>query len=359
MNLMKKPVETLGDKLPYFGFDADTDAIWLKDGSVTLSLKIAPKDCSNLMDDDLEVLRFGLTPILGHLPEGSVFQALFLRERSKTECDEAYLRWTKTHTSQDSSRPDSNARQMLFDYRNAALDEQFSDGSCFQSRCYITLRVLPEVKPRVGKTLGGFSHLAFAFSGKKKQESKSRPDLLRDLSNGLETLRTGLEALGFEVSNVSHEERLKIIYEWLNPERARTMAPSPLTPSKTLSQQVALTDLLEKQDGLSLGRAKAWITSLKSLPEISIPGSMGAIASAQIPFWLFFTVYVLPQTEERDRLMRKQRLAQGMASGNAVRNLMAEAQLKDVEDTLSALISSGEKMLAASFQMAAISEDLR
>jgi hypothetical protein len=35
---------------------------------------------------------------------------------------------------------------------------------------------------------------------------------------------------------------------------------------------------------------------------------------------------------------------------------MAESQLKDIEDTLTALISSGEKLLATSFHLVGLSE---
>ena len=84
--------------------------------------------------------------------------------------------------------------------------------------------------------------------------------------------------------------------------------------------------------------------------------SIAGIEISGRDFRLVTVSFDLNQTEERERLLRKQRMAQGMASGNQVRNLMAEVQLKDIEDTLSAIISSGEKLLGVSFQMVGRSE---
>ena len=343
-------MDTLADKLPYFGFDSETGAIWLKDGSATLSLKITPRDCSSLTDDDLEQLRFGLTPVLGHLPEGSVFQALLIRERSKAETDEVYCRWKQAHVhAEDPIRGD--ARQSLFEFRRALLEKKFESGNVFQTRCYITLRILPVRKASLGKTLGGFAHLASRLVKGVKHGARTRQEILHDLESGLGSLQVGLEALGFNVTSVAHEERMRVIYEWFNPERAKSLPAPTELHGQTLSDRVALSDLIEDKAGLAIGRTRIAIASLKSLPEVSIPAAVSTLSSVPIAYSLFFTIYVLPQTEERERLIRKQRLAQGMASGNLVRNLMAEAQLKDIEDTLTSLISSGEKLLAGSFQM--------
>lgn len=353
--LQKTGPETLGDQLPYYSFDRETGAIWLKDGSATLSLRITPKDCSNLTDEELESLRFGLTPILGQLPEGSVFQALMLREQAPATGNEAYLRWKSSHQS-DESTADSGPRMHLLKSRETLLEDDFERGRVFQTRCYVTLRSLPDAKVKTGKNMGPFSHLAFSSLSSRKTEYRPRSEILRDLESGLASLKAGLEAIGFEVSQVGHEERLKIIYEWMNPERSKSIPAPTLVGDRSISDRVATSDLVENRSGLALGRTQANVISLKALPEISIPAAMGSLAQAQMPFSLILTVFVLPQTEERERLTRRQRLAQGMASGNAVRNLMAEAQLNDIESTLSALISSGERLLAVSFQLLGLSE---
>ena len=352
MGILKTKQETLSDRLPYFGFESKTEAIWLKDGSATLSLKVIPKDCSQLTDDDLEILRAGLIPVLNHLPEGSVLQALLMRERSSAHRNEAYQRWVKSHSGE---KMVSEARDQLFQARSDELKSAFDQGAIFQTRCYLTFRVLPELDPKPGKVMGLFSHFAFWFPGKKTAR-KSRNKILEDLASGFEALNAGLSALGFELAHVPHEERMSIIYEWLNPERSQTMPPPKPNSSTTLSDQVALTDLVENHSGIALGRTEVQMASMKSLPEFSVPAVMQQLSCAAVPFSMILTIYVLSQSQERERLLRKQRLAQGMASGNMVRNLMAEAQLRDIEDTLGALISSGEKLFGVSFQITGIKE---
>jgi hypothetical protein len=352
MELFNDKSVTLSDRLPYFGLDPKHHAIWLKDGSATLSLKIVPKDCSLLTDDDLETIRGGLTPILNHLPDGSVLQAMLMRERSKARSDEAYQNWISSHSGDKES---SDSRTLLFDAKKQMLERDFANGAFFQTRCYLTLRVLPETNPKPGRAMGTFSHLAYWFQN-KKASLRTRDQVIHDLTDAFETLSTGLSSLGFDVVHVPHEERMEIIYEWLNPTRSRALPAPKLESQKLLSDQVSLTDLVEAPTGLQLGRAGVEIASLKSLPEFSIPGAMQDLSCASIPFSLLVTIYVLPQAQEREKLLRKQRIAQGMASGNSVRNLMAEAQLRDIEDTLGALISSGEKLFGVSFYISELKE---
>lgn len=354
MKLFNQPKqETLSERLPYFSFDPKTEAIWLKDGSATLSLKIVPKDCSQLTDDELETLRGGLTPILNHLPEGSMLQALMIRERSDKKRDAAYQNWLGSHAGETSS---NEARQLLFDARKDFVERDLSEGKIFQTRCYLTLRMLPEYDPKPGKAMGPFSHFGFWFQGKKATQ-RSHDQVLNDLTAAFETLSSGLSALGFEISHVPHEERVQVIYEWLNPERSQALPPPARLEGSNLSDELALTDLVENHSGLALGRTEIGIASLKTLPEFSVPAAMQTLSCSNIPFTVLVTIYVLPQTQERERLLRKQRLAQGMASGNTVRNLMAEAQLRDIEDTLGALISSGEKLFGVSFHITGIREN--
>src|SRR5579872_5522283 len=129
MSIFKnKESQTLGDRLPYYSFDRETDAIWLKDGSATLSLKITPKDSTNLTDEELESLRFGLTPVLGQLPEGSVFQAILLRERSSESTNEAYRKWAASHTGETAQAAPSEARLRLYQSRDVILRDKFEKG---------------------------------------------------------------------------------------------------------------------------------------------------------------------------------------------------------------------------------------
>ena len=197
----------------------------------------------------------------------------------------------------------------------------------------------------------GLAHLVFGRKLKQTGE-KSLRALNAELSSAEAALRLGLSSAGFEAVAMCQEEQTRFLLAFFNPCRPiPTGAAVSSSADKTLSERIALTDLVESRSGLSLGRARVRIGTMKHFPETTTPALMHLLSGQRIPFDLVTTFLVLPQIPERERLSRKQRLAQGMASGNQVRNLHAESQLHEIEDTLSAMISRGERLLASSFHL--------
>lgn len=122
-----------------------------------------------------------------------------------------------------------------------------------------------------------------------------------------------------------------------------------------LSEEIVLTDLVEESTGLRLGRTPIRIGTMKTFPETSVPCLLSMLSGINQEFQIVLTATVLDQNSEKEKLARKQRLMTGLAHGNQVRNLHAETQLSDVEDTLTSLLG-GEKLFAASFHVQARSE---
>jgi hypothetical protein len=343
------------DLLPYLSADRGEDILWLKDGSATHTFELIPKTASGLTDDELEALRFGLTPLLDQVPDDALIQVLVLRERTDEQGDVAVSRWRSTHLEGTPEGTAPTPRMRLFEAKRELLESLWRAKLVYQTKIYITLRIPNDSKPRPGARQGPLSHIAF-LKHATRRTLKSQAEVLSELHQSVTNLRTGLESRGFETRDVSLETRVRLIYQFLNPERSRVMdAPSP-TGEQDLSTRVTLTDFLESEKGLRLGRTSVMIGSLKSLPEITVPALAESLSSHPGSFALVVTVLFLPQTSERDRLLRKQRMAQGMASGNTVRNILAESQLRDIEDTLSAMISSGQKLVSASFHLISFPE---
>ncbi|MCM0606270.1 MAG: TraC family protein [Xanthomonadaceae bacterium] len=344
----KRPGEhLLHDLMPYVSFEEETGLLWLKDGSATKTFSLVPKNCMSYTDDDFEVMRSGLLSVLGLIPEGTLVQILLNRERTNESSDQAFTNWKKTH-SHEAVKEEGSANQRLFEMKLNELKKLWSDGFLHQTKIYMTLRVPPSVKIRTGKQLGAFSFIA---SNRNHSTQLKTSQAIREETMAVyEALKSGLDALGFETDEAKKGDVMEIIFRFLNPDRKIFLN---LTESKNqaLSENFCLSELVESRSGLNLGRAKVKIGTLKTLPESSFPCLMSSLTVLGKPFSLVMTLLVLPQTEERERLSRKQRLAQGMASGNTVRNLYAESQLQDVEDTLSAMISSGDKLLATSFHV--------
>ena len=332
----------------------DTGTLWLKDGSASKTLEIIPRNCLFCTDDELELIRQGIGSCLNQLPEGALVQLLLLRERSTSHSDHAFQIWKSRHTSPDD--PPSSRGEQLLKAKEELCDSFFGDGLRLQTRIFVTLRLDPAGMPKPGGKMGPLAHLAFGRSQTKK--TKSSDEIEHDLSQAIEALRSGLTAAGFELSELTSEEKIQVIFRFLNPDRPE-VPPTPEQGSafQDPSDWVASSDLSESRWGLRLGRTSVGIGTLKAFPETSFPCLLAPIAAFSQPFALTMTLLVLPQTSERERLSRRQRLAHGMASGNTVRNLVAESQLTDIEDTLSAMISSGDKLLAASFHFLSFGED--
>jgi len=348
MNVIdKRPGEKLlHDLLPYTHYEENTGLLWLKDGSATQTFAVTPRNCMSFTDDDFEVLRSGLLSVLGQVPEGTLIQFYLSREKTNSATDQASQNWIKTHLEKENL--DNYHSKNLFDAKLSELKKLWTEQLLFQTKIYVSVRVSPYERTSTGGQLGPFSHLIFHRNQKGKL--KNSHQIQDETEQTCSAIKLGLDGIGFETHDVSKSELLSVLFHFLNPDRNENTAIIEKS-NQFLSEALALSELVEARNGLKLGRTEIKVGTLKTLPESSFPCLMNRLATLDKSFSMVMTILVLPQTAERERLSRKQRLAQGMASGNNVRNLYAENQLQDIEDTLGAMISSGDKLLAASFHL--------
>ena len=359
MNLTSRHLApTLGALLPYQSTDPEKNVIWLKDGSVVQTLSLIPKNIMSSTEDELQLLRMGLSSVLNQLPENAVVQFLLIREKTNEGSDQGAARYRHVHASNTVEAASAfNARENIFHSKMDQMNEMWKEGQLLQTKIFVSLRMPAPEKPNSFGALGSLSYLAFNRKS-PKTKFKSGTQLLGELKTVTEALKLGFDSVGFEVDYTNQKEQLEIIFKFLNPERGQHGIPDQFEEkTKTdFSEAVALTDLIEEKSGLALGRTKIRIGSLKTLPETSSPGLMTAFSTKSESFMLVSTILVLSQVKERERLSRKQRMASGLATGNQVRNLQAETQLHDIEDTLSAMLGSGEKLFASSFHVIAFDD---
>ena len=341
---------TLSRLLPYQYYQKDEGVLWLKDGSASKTFSVTPKSILSSTEDELDLLRGGLTGVLNQLPEGAMVQFFLVREKTDKKSDQAVKRWQDAHTEANSTEGDKT-RMRIYDSKLESLQQMWRDGEVFQTRIFASVRIAPPIKPNTFASMGALSFLAFNRSSKKPVKSSSQ--VLKEISDASEALRLGLETVGFEVREASYADQLSVIFKFLNPERAKVNIPEHLDAhcEQDFSEAMALTDLIESKSGLSLGRTRVRIGSLKTFPESSEPALMTGFSTLPEVFTLAVSVLVLSQVAEREKLTRRQRMATGLASGNTVRNLAAETQLHDIEETLQSMIGSGEKLFASSFHL--------
>jgi len=117
----EKQIQTLSDLLPYFFLDQRNNVIWLKDGSATKSFEVIPKNTLFFTEDEFLTLRQSLTQVLCEIPEKSLLQILFVRDRSTQNSDDAICNWISSHTSKESET--SVAEKILLDARVKQIEE--------------------------------------------------------------------------------------------------------------------------------------------------------------------------------------------------------------------------------------------
>jgi type IV secretory pathway VirB4 component len=343
-----KTAPTLGESLPYL-YMKDDGLMWLKDGSASVSFQVIPKNSLSLTDDDFEGLRAGLTPLIDQIPQGAMLQVWFSRRHPNQATDQAYQNWIRLRARAGESTQTSPAQQCLQDAKERLLAEGWENGTVFQTQIFVSVRISPEQTPKPQASMGALAHLKSRVL-KKAERRKSSEMIENDLQSLKFQLRIQLETLGFEIAELSAVEKWKLLYGFFNPERQKIPELEQIGSALNLSDCLAKTDLMETRKGLQLGRTRLRIGSLKTYPESSQPAMLSRLSNESSEFDLIYTVLALDGVKERDRLSRKQRLATGMAGGNHVRDITAESQLRDIEETLQSM-GGGEKLCAASLHL--------
>lgn len=342
--------QILSQFLPYFRLDDGSQILWMKDGSASMTFRLTPRNTSSFTNDEFLALRSGLTTTLNQLPDGSTVQVLLKRFPSTDSDDPALRNWRNLRKDESLTK---EPLQRLFAAKSQEILQEQSGGCLFQTEILVTVFMSAAVK-KPAQSLGPLSHLNI-FSSKTKY--RSRAEIAALLEEATKGIKLSLISQGYECEDITGSEKLKRIFERLNPDRTFNAEMFPDAAKQNLSDQLVLTDLIETKGGLMLGRRPMRIGTLKALPENTIPSLLTLLSGLNIEFELVITAMALDQNQEKERLSRKQRLMTGLAGGNAVRNLTAENQLTDIEDTLSSMISHGEKLFAASFHILSMSGD--
>jgi type IV secretory pathway VirB4 component len=349
--MLKRKVKlpaTLGGILPYLSMKED-GLLWLKDGSASVTFRLIPKNTLSLTESDFEGLRAGLTPLIDQVPQGAMLQVWLSRRRPNQITDEAYQNWISLRAQADPVNSMTPAQLTLQEAKERLLAENWESGTVFQTEIFVSIRVSPEQRAKPQSSMGAVAHLKNRVL--KKADGRKSTDMIEsDLLSLKLQLRVQLETLGFEVRELAAQEKWRLLYNFLNPERKKAPELDQVALNLNLSDCLAKTDLMETRQGLQLGRTRLRIGSLKTYPESTQPAILSGLANESSEFDLIYTLLALDGVKERDRLSRKQRLATGMASGSQVRDITAEGQLRDIEETLQAM-GGGEKLCAASLHL--------
>jgi conjugal transfer ATP-binding protein TraC len=325
--------KNLTENLQIWGFEKDT--VIFQDASYGFAFKCSTLDVSCHDDSEVNSLGSRIDGFLNALPTGVSVQ--FLSE----------------------IKPGHQGTLSDFEKRGAVTGNTLAS-ELHQSR-YNTLQVmsqnnqLPEYSLTVLVRRPG-SHLRVAtpslFSKPKVFQDITHDQFEKDL---IETdrlrknIRSSLESLGLQVTEVPQREIVDLVYRQWNPDRP--VALNEYDPDD-LRDSILFTDMKVEPDGFRLGKMKHQVISIKSLPDASHVSMMTRLLELPFGSKLFLSVEVPNQGKEIEKLQRDRRVAFAMVHGKTgTSDIEAQAKLDDLDTLLEEMIAEGQKVFKASMNI--------
>ncbi|MCB0368379.1 MAG: ATP-binding protein, partial [Bdellovibrionales bacterium] len=156
-----------------------------------------------------------------------------------------------------------------------------------------------------------------------------------------------LEGLKIKADFISSEKIVSEVYDLWNPARSfKNKIKLDSYDPNDIRSSVTFTDAILDETGFSLGNINHKVISLKLLPGQTFSTMASVLRGLPFDSKLFLSVKVPDQQKEIESLQTQRRLAFSMVYGkqNGVSDLESEAKFQDLEDLVSQLVSSGEKV---------------
>ncbi|MCB0414910.1 MAG: ATP-binding protein, partial [Bdellovibrionales bacterium] len=156
-----------------------------------------------------------------------------------------------------------------------------------------------------------------------------------------------LEGLKVKADFISSEKIVSEVYDLWNPARSfKNKIKLDSYDPNDIRSSVTFTDAILDETGFSLGNIHHKVISLKLLPGQTFSTMASVLRGLPFDSKLFLSVKVPDQQKEIESLQTQRRLAFSMVYGkqSGVSDLESEAKFQDLEDLVSQLVSSGEKV---------------
>lgn len=329
----------LADELQVWGFDRDI--IIFTDGSTGFGINIKPVDVSCMKDDDCDLLDSSIRNFLNGLPDKIDVQ--FIQHISK--CNENEIDDTKKFFSSKKSL----LQEKLCDERLLKFHKLNDDGLLPKQNLKVFVRV-PFAKGLMDKTsLFKKATLFPEISGNRLLAEIIKTERLRD------SIIKSLTDLGAMPSMMTEHEMFQEIFAFWNPDRKFNQDkdnPNDYDPEDVRSSLV-YRGVTVGLDTFSVGSYHYKVISLKQLPSHTFATMSQLLAELPFNSHLAFSIHCPNQQSEVSSLQMQRRIAFSMLVGKSqgVSDLDSEAKLHDLEDLLSEMITSGEKVFHLSMQI--------
>lgn len=343
---------SFSEELPYWDFfDLPKPHLVLNDGSLVTGLKVTLKDIECLDDEEINQFTSGLRSTLNSISEGVTVQFL-ISVRSDFQ---DVLKFHSERKSNDIHPLISR----IAEYREKKLFDSLENGELYRPSLFIFLRT-----PLIEAKKIAFFKKRELFADKS---GESYLETLEMLFQNVDSLKSSLSSVGLNAFELSKEEIIFRIYNFLNPKRAgnepipqlqyhqdESLEKEVVEDSEWLAiqsprEQLVFGDLIMGLEQYTLDSHYHRIITLKTLPEITYAGQLFNFLRMPFHYDLFVTFEVPPQADEMAKLQQKRKMAHSMAmtSGNRASDLESETKLSSTEELIRELLNTGQRIYAA------------
>jgi type-IV secretion system protein TraC len=349
---MQSNEASLAEELPYWDFIEGPRAhAVLYDGSLVAGLRVSLIDIECFDESATNNLTLGLRSALGAVSEGSSLQFVLRAHSDFSDVIEAHEKG-KTENIHPLVRN-------IATYREKSLRSAMEAGTLYRPELLIYVRapIVETKKVSIFKKKELFS----------EESSKAHQDTLEVLSQNVETLTSSLQSLGLSCSELTRDDILASIYEFLNPRRAR-VEPAPAVKTfneldiekdvleevewlaaQSPREQLVFGDLILGSEQFALDGLYHRVITLKTLPEITFAGQLASFLRLPFHYDLILSLDIPPQASEMAKLQQKRKMAHSMAvtSGGRASDLESETKLSSTEELIRELLNTGQRIFAA------------
>ncbi|MBF0361157.1 MAG: ATP-binding protein [Oligoflexia bacterium] len=360
---------SLVNHLPFWHFDGDL--MVYGDGSVGCGFKIEGKDIVNLLNNEINDFTVSLENLINTIPEGTRTQIFYRLSNKVTPMINRHVAATEgvdKNNENNESRESKASKESvnsvnadpyknIFDSRINHLKNKVNKGEFFTPEIYLFIRSNPfnYSSKKIWERKQNFK----SIGQQKYEEQKERFNKI------IKQVDSGLGSCGLQPRMLKQEEWVNLLYEYLNLSRSEKISPPKLREgdqlfASTLGDQIVLSDVGFDKHGLEIGDYLFQTITLKIMPELTYSSMSERFLKLPFNFWMSVNFLIPDQKQEIDRLQFKRRLTHSFASSsNNLRDLESESKLSHIEELISELLESTEKIVSAEVSVIVWGKDQR
>lgn len=319
--------EALVDQIEIWGFE--DDVALFQDMSSGFVLDFEPVDISCSSDEEINRIKHHLKGFLNALPAGTDIQFVQTIDKDRHQTTSEHLK----NASEESRLALEIAKGRVQRFNN--LDDI---GHLPFQKNFLIVRTAPMEK-------------ASGILGRFKNSQSKIENQIRTSVAGANRLRAeiieNLKGLGFVVRALPNPEVAQLIFDTWNPGREIGDYDE-----QDIRDRMVVSELVKDIKGFRLGEYHHRLLTLKELPEQTYAGMVDSLIELPFSSRLHVSIHIPDQAKEMEWLKLNRRIAYAMAAGKkGVSDVESESKLKDIEDLLSEIVQSGEKVLYSSISI--------